>query len=1007
MAEKKKYNSILVSGRKDQTLTYSKYVKDEESGESVKESLDKKVNVTDELTTQQIKNGAITNEKMAAGSVGNNNLKDGSVSNEKLEDGSITNEKLAENSITKDKLKDNTIGIEKLDPELRQVINAATGLPEDLVETIQNVDDTLKDHQCQLDDKQSQIDDKQQQITANDEDISLLQTRSTQMEETIKGIAATGGASQATAVTYNNENSQLSAVNIQSAVDELQGSKIDKTSILQESGESEDKVMSQKAVSDKLSDLSSEVRPLIVVKGKITSGKVSAFLSKEIGNETYAKVVQKGNTASTGLIVLSKGNSQKQIFTDFSDYILLPSYAYTFQFTGTEDSEIDYEIYEKGKLNTSVLELEDATADNAKEINSLQSAVKNEHQNVKALYIATGEISNGKLRIEDKEQVLKGKTVLLVNNGVKTATGIIFYSQDLSQKLIVGDISGYIEIPSYTYWADFTGEDGTELNYSFILKDSLVGQVYNNSLQISLNTKSAKRSDKLLADESIKDIYSLFFKSEYDGGLYDALYLPRWCYDFSLVIKGNLSNTATVYVQALKDNNSFIRNVKSISLSEGDFTINLSKDDLLSTEGVCRYRILFANTSAGKDVLTFDNILVDRITKALFLQELLDKRISTTYITVKKDGNKGTDCDFTNIQDALKSIQDNGFYNRYIINVKNGLYDITGENFLGLKNYVSIIGESISKTIIYNSSSSKDQKVVCFDPSKYGSQIIDYARLSNMTLRINGGKCAFHSDGKAIKEGGIIELDNLKFVYDYNSGVKEKYKGGVNLGLHSGQKIYVHECFGQVCIYAHTTVNASSKEKPCELRVENCNVSWIGVYDTGAGNIDFNFVATGNTCDHITIGNNEHWTCHCNNNNLNWYHLVGTWYDKYPICDKIHRIVANISANKVQKGKFVLLTDNSPSVITDGFYWHDDAISDFNQNYIKIGYALDDIEINDYGVVQVAGCVPITNNSYSIGDYIALDSLGNPIIGTKDNNIGRIAIIDDIGAWVKLNKLSR
>lgn len=225
MAEKKKYNSILVSGRKDETLTYSKFIKDEESGESVKESLDKKVNVTDKLETQQIKDGAITNEKMAAGSVGNTNLQDGSVSNEKLEDGSITNEKLAENSITKDKLKDNTIGVEKLDPELRQTINAATGLPKDLVETIQNVDDTLKDHQ-------SQLDDKQQQITANDEDISLLQTRSTQMEETIKGIAATGGASQATAVTYNNEKSKLTAVNIQSAVDEV----VEKTAIKDEEG---------------------------------------------------------------------------------------------------------------------------------------------------------------------------------------------------------------------------------------------------------------------------------------------------------------------------------------------------------------------------------------------------------------------------------------------------------------------------------------------------------------------------------------------------------------------------------------------------------------------------------------------------------------------------------------------------------------------------------------------------------------------------------------------------
>lgn len=143
MAEKKKYNSILISGRKDETLTYSRYIKDEESGESVKDTLDRKVNVSDELETKQIKNGAITNEKLAADSVGNTNLQDGSVSNEKLEDGSVTNEKLAVNSITKDKLKDRTIGVEKLDPELRQTIAAATGLPEELVESIQNVDENL------------------------------------------------------------------------------------------------------------------------------------------------------------------------------------------------------------------------------------------------------------------------------------------------------------------------------------------------------------------------------------------------------------------------------------------------------------------------------------------------------------------------------------------------------------------------------------------------------------------------------------------------------------------------------------------------------------------------------------------------------------------------------------------------------------------------------------------------------------------------------------------------
>lgn len=97
---------------------------------------------------------------------------------------------------------------------------------------IQDVDQSVKQLHEKDTDLQSQIDDKQLQITDNDDDISLLQTRSNQMEETIKSITATGGASQATAVTYNNEKSKLTAINIQSAVDEV----VDKTAIKDEEG---------------------------------------------------------------------------------------------------------------------------------------------------------------------------------------------------------------------------------------------------------------------------------------------------------------------------------------------------------------------------------------------------------------------------------------------------------------------------------------------------------------------------------------------------------------------------------------------------------------------------------------------------------------------------------------------------------------------------------------------------------------------------------------------------
>lgn len=85
-----------------------------------------------------------------------------------------------------------------------------------------------------------------------DKSVTKLNTRTDQITETLKSIAATGGASVASAVTYDNATSNLVSVNVQGAIDELHRTKIDKTSILQESGTAEDKVMSQKAVSVEL-----------------------------------------------------------------------------------------------------------------------------------------------------------------------------------------------------------------------------------------------------------------------------------------------------------------------------------------------------------------------------------------------------------------------------------------------------------------------------------------------------------------------------------------------------------------------------------------------------------------------------------------------------------------------------------------------------------------------------------------------------------------------------------
>lgn len=348
MAEEVKFNNTLVSGRADETLTYTKYVKDESSGKSTKEILDEKVNKTDQLGTTQIadkavtteklenesvttdkldaasvttdkvadanittskladssvetekiNNKAVTTDKLNDGAVDNSKLspeavtydkvKDKAIITEKLNDravttekveeraitnpklgnqsvdgrvvreasletkhfanGSVTTEKIKDGSVTNEKVADDTLGIEKFDPELRKTIQAATGLPEDLSQMIQDVDKSVKQLKEKDTDLQSQINDKQQQITANDGDISLLQTRSTQMEEAIKGISASGGASQATAVTYENTESGLDSVTAQGAIDELARKKFNKENIAQEFGDSKDKVVSQFAL---------------------------------------------------------------------------------------------------------------------------------------------------------------------------------------------------------------------------------------------------------------------------------------------------------------------------------------------------------------------------------------------------------------------------------------------------------------------------------------------------------------------------------------------------------------------------------------------------------------------------------------------------------------------------------------------------------------------------------------------------------------------------------------
>ena len=111
---------------------------------------------------------------------------------------------------------------------------------------------------------------KQIVLEGDKETLQQIGNKTHQLEDAVKDITVSGGASTANAVSYNNDTSGMTAVTAQGAIDELAAKnatkaektevtaelekKFDKESILQESGEAEDKVMSQKATTNAIAD---------------------------------------------------------------------------------------------------------------------------------------------------------------------------------------------------------------------------------------------------------------------------------------------------------------------------------------------------------------------------------------------------------------------------------------------------------------------------------------------------------------------------------------------------------------------------------------------------------------------------------------------------------------------------------------------------------------------------------------------------------------------------------
>ena len=376
--------------------------------------------------------------------------------------------------------------------------------------------------------------------------------------------------------------------------------------------------------------------------------------------------------------------------------------------------------------------------------------------------------------------------------------------------------------------------------------------------------------------------------------------------------------------------------------------------------------------------------------------------VITNTIIVDANGTIGTDCDFTDIKSALDSISYNTQYNRYVVVVKNGTYDITGIDYLGFKNYVTVKGETRDGVIVRNSSQSYNASVSCFDPSYYGCNI-EYASIENLTMRINNGKCCVHIDGSSIVNEGRILIKHCCLINEV-----ENSNGGVNCGLNGGQTVEIDDCYGICLAYAHTRVNPSTPANQNNFIVKNSCFTSIGFYDISdkVSNYERNKLIVENCkCDYIGIGVAESALnkskCSIDyiidkNTIFDWVYIEGqnfisefdNWFTKYPICSSIHRFVSNNSGNTITKGTFVSI------LIQGGVIALNNTLPNYGYNIIPYdgehlyGIALEDIADGDAGIVQVGGKIFIPNNNYVVGQYITLNAQGQPIVGTKENAIG-------------------
>lgn len=361
---------------------------------------------------------------------------------------------------------------------------------------------------------------------------------------------------------------------------------------------------------------------------------------------------------------------------------------------------------------------------------------------------------------------------------------------------------------------------------------------------------------------------------------------------------------------------------------------------------------------------------------------------------VKTGGTVGDDCDFTDIKSALDSITDNSAEKHYVLRIQNGIYDVSddGNLFLGMKNYVDIVGQSRGGVqVVKRDSEYSDAKSV-FD-SAYYKQKIEYASLRNMTLFSKNCKCPVHIDDEFLD--GTIELIDCTLINE-NTAHMGNYQNGLGAGLRRGQRVVARGVHTNGMLWMHNWYHVYGDEG-CRFELYHCISKFIVIGDLLTYGKDvvvvegckaeflrylylkdfaklylkdstkerlrpyvqssFSFELRGNQIDYIEAVTTL---------DLG-YNVLPTAMDevyegKWSICDpSIHQFVMNTGTADIVKGSLVALDAETDM----------NGVKNWSYGDRLYGAALDSIQIGEFGIVQYSGIVHL---STSLGDDIGFNA---------------------------------